>query len=192
MEINRKHIVKLSANENFYGCSEKVTRVINENADKVSLYPDYFQNELKEKIAQLNKVPVETIMLGVGVVGVIDAIIRLLAKPDGEIITFERSFVAYGQLAKMYNRKIHFAGLTDYVCSTETILPLLNAKTNVIFIANPNNPTGTIITHKHLENFLKNIPVSVYVVIDEAYFGFVCVGPSGVGLRAFWGGQRIN
>lgn len=172
METKQKHIVKLSANENFYGCSEKVKTVIKENADKVSLYPDYFQNELKEKIAELNKVSAGTIMLGVGVVGVIDTIIRLLVKSDGEIITFERSFVAYGQLAKMHNKKIHFAGLTDYTCSTETIFPLLNEKTNVIFIANPNNPTGTIITHNHLENFLKKIPASVFVVIDEAYFEY--------------------
>lgn len=166
-------MIKLSANENFYGCSPFVKKVIEENANSVSVYPDYQQVSLKEKIASKYGVSVSRIILGVGTVGIIDAIIRLLVKEDEEIITFERSFVAYGQLANLYKKKIHFASLTNFSCNTSAVFPLVNKKTKVVFIANPNNPTGTMINETELVTFLKKIPSSVYVVIDEAYFEYV-------------------
>ncbi|OFY87895.1 MAG: histidinol-phosphate transaminase [Bacteroidetes bacterium RIFCSPLOWO2_12_FULL_35_15] len=166
-------MIKLSANENFYGCSPFVKKVIEENAGSVSVYPDYQQGLLKEKIASKYDVPVAKIILGVGTVGIIDAIIRLLVKEDEEIITFERSFVAYGQLANLYKKKIHYASLTNFSCDTIAIFPLVNPKTKVVFIANPNNPTGTIINETQLKAFLNKIPSSIYVVVDEAYFEYV-------------------
>lgn len=166
-------MIKLSANENFYGCSPFVKKVIEENAYSVSVYPDYQQGSLKEKIAGKYGVSVSKIILGVGTVGIIDAIIRLLVKEDEELITFERSFVAYGQLANLYKKKIHFAPLNNFSCDTSAIFPLVNPKTKVVFIANPNNPTGSIINETELGEFLKKIPSSIYVVIDEAYFEYV-------------------
>lgn len=168
-----KKSIKLSANENFYGCSPFVKKAIEENANSVSLYPDYLQLSLKEKIAAKYGVSVSKIILGVGTVGIIDAIIRLLVKEDEGIITFERSFVAYGQLANLYKKKIHFAPLSNFSCDVSAIFPLVNPKTKVIFIANPNNPTGTIINQTELEGFLKKIPTSIYVIIDEAYLEYV-------------------
>lgn len=168
-----KKNIKLSANENFYGCSPIVEKTIEANAKSVSVYPDYQQGFLKEKLAGKYNVSVSNIILGVGTVGIIDAIIRLLVKEDEEIITFERSFVAYGQLANLYKKKIHFAALSNFLCDTSAIYPLVNKKTKVIFIANPNNPTGSMIRETELEEFLKKIPSSVYVVIDEAYFEYV-------------------
>jgi histidinol-phosphate aminotransferase len=166
-------IIKLTANENFYGCSPLVNQAILNHLDKVYLYPDYQQNTLKIKIAEINKVSASNIMLGVGSVGIIDAIIRLLVATDEEIITFERSFVAYGQLSERYQKKIHFAPLDHFACQTENIFPFLNEKTRVIFIANPNNPTGTVIDHQSLKNFIRNVPKDIYVVIDEAYLEYV-------------------
>jgi histidinol-phosphate aminotransferase len=167
-----KKIIKLSANENFYGCSPFVTKALEENLNNIYLYPDYHQHELKNKIAEVNAVSPSNIMLGVGVVGIIDALIRLLVEQDEEIITFERSFVAYGQLANLYNKKIHFAPLDNFTCNTNNIFPFLNDKTKLIFIANPNNPTGTIIGHQSLEKFLNEVSDDIYVVIDEAYLEY--------------------
>lgn len=166
-------MIKLSANENYYGCSPSVKKSIEENANSISIYPDYQQLPLKEKISGKWNVSVSQIMLGVGTVGIIDAIIRLLVKSDEEIITFERSFVAYGQLANLYNKKIHFAPLNNFSCDTTAIFSLINEKTKVIFIANPNNPTGTIISKQILEDLLQKVPKSIYVVIDEAYLEYV-------------------
>src|ERR1035437_434242 len=167
-----KKIIKLSANENFYGCSPLVIKALSENLDNIYLYPDYHQNELKNKIAEINNVSPSNIMLGVGSVGIIDVIIRLLVKPDEEIITFERSFVAYGQLSNLYNKKILFAPLDNYTCNPSQLFPFLNDKTKLIFIANPNNPTGTIIGHQTLEKFLNEVSNDIYVVIDEAYLEY--------------------
>ena len=179
-----KKIIKLSANENFYGCSPNVIKALRENLESIYLYPDYHQNVLKNKIAEINNVLPSNVMLGVGSIGIIDAIIRLLVKPEEGIITFERSFVAYGQLSNLYNRKILFAPLDNYICNTSQLFPLINDKTRVIFIANPNNPTGTIIGHQTLENYLIEVRDDIFVVIDEAYLEYateVCF-PDGIKL----------
>ena len=83
-------MIKLSANENFYGCSPFVKKVIEENAGSVSVYPDYQQGLLKEKIASKYDVPVAKIILGVGTVGIIDAIIRLFTIRS--ILIFQNTF----------------------------------------------------------------------------------------------------
>src|ERR1017187_9835675 len=117
MKEEANKIVKLTANENFYGCSPLVYQAIEDHLHDLYLYPDYQQNVLKTKIAEINTVSASNIILGVGSVGIIDAIIRLLVAQDEEIITFERSFVAYGQLAELYHKKIHFAPLDQFACN---------------------------------------------------------------------------
>lgn len=168
-----KKIIKLSLNENVYGCSPLVKAAIKKHSEEVHLYPDFFQQALKEKLAVKCKVTPQNILLGVGAVGIIDNIIQFLVKTKEEIITFERSFVAYGQLAAIHGRKCHFASLTDFTCDINNIFPLVNKKTRVIFIANPNNPTGTIIFHNDLKNLLQKISPDIFVVIDEAYCEYV-------------------
>lgn len=165
--------MKLSANENFYGCSPLVKQAIEANLHVVPVYPDNNQTALKEKLAAKWKTSPRNILLGVGSVGIIDNIIQFLVKRDEEIITFERSFVAYGQLAAIHQRKCYFAKLTDFTCDVENIFPFLNPKTKVIFIANPNNPTGTILSKYSLLTLLKKIPSTVFVVVDEAYYEYV-------------------
>jgi len=165
--------VKLSANENFYGSSPKVKEAIRAHIGSESVYPDHAQQELKQKIAAKWGVDSSNIMLGVGCVGLIDSIINYLTKPDEEILSFERSFIAYEMFSKLHNRNYHLAKLIDYREALDNLLPLINEKTKLIFIANPNNPTGTIITHEEVEEFLKKIPKEIFVVLDEAYFEYV-------------------
>lgn len=166
-------MVKLSANENFYGYSPLVKQAIEANLHAVPLYPDNNQTALKEKLAAKWKTSPQNILLGVGSVGIIDDIIQFLVKRDEEMITFERSFIAYGQLAAIHQRKCHFAKLTDFACDAENVFPLINPKTKVIFISNPNNPTGTILSKDSLLALLKKIPSSIFVVVDEAYYEYV-------------------
>ncbi|QEC69231.1 histidinol-phosphate transaminase [Panacibacter ginsenosidivorans] len=173
MKTNKK-IIKLSANENFYGCSPLVQDAIKKYRwNDIHLYPDFLQASLKEQLADKFQVCAQNILLGMGTIGIIESIIRFLVKPGEEIITLERSFVAYWQLSQTHERKCNFAALTNFTCDINNILSCINNKTSVIFIANPNNPTGTIIPHDDLKNLLENISPKIFVVVDEAYNEYV-------------------
>ena len=165
--------VKLSANENCYGCSPLALEAILNNYKQAHVYPEVFAASLKDRLAKEYNVSDKNIVVGAGSVNIIDALIRTFVKENEEVLTFEKSFVAYAQLAGFHNRKCVFAPLSDFRCVPNNILPFVTDKTKLIFIANPNNPTGTIITHDELEGLLKNIPSTITVVIDEAYSEYV-------------------
>lgn len=172
MNSKKKEAIRLNANENFYGCSPNALKVLKNNIRNLHRYP---ANPvlLEEKLAQRSGVKTENIIVGGGSVRLIDGIIQTFVEPGEEIIFFERSFVAYEQLATAHRRKYFLAKQTDFTCNVENIFPLVTNKTKVIFIANPNNPTGTIITHLQLEFLLKNISKNILIVIDEAYCEYV-------------------
>ncbi len=172
MKNKDKVTIRLNANENPYGCSADVLKAIKKNIKNVHLYPA-IPIRLEQKLADKFGVDQKNIVIGAGSVRLIDGIIQTFVEPDEEIIIFERSFIAYEQLAAAHRRKYIFAEQTNFVCDLENVLPLITKKTKVIFISNPNNPTGTIITHIQLEKALKKIPKKVLVVIDEAYCEYV-------------------
>lgn len=168
-----KYIVKLSSNENCYGCSPLALEAILKKYKQVYLYPEVNPVALKEKLADKYGVSVKNIITGAGSVGIIDTLIQTFVGPDNEVLTFEKSFIAYGQLSGFHNRKCHFAPLSDLSCNPENLVTFINNKTRLIFIANPNNPTGTIISHTQLSNFLSKISANIIVAIDEAYAEYV-------------------
>ena len=172
MEKKTQELIRLVANENFYGCSPSVLNVLKKNLKDVHLYPSP-PFRLEEKLAKKFTVEQKNIVVGAGSVRLIDGIIQTFVEPDEEIIIFERSFVAYEQIAAAHRRKYLLAKQNNFVCDVKNILPLVTKKTKVIFIANPNNPTGTIINHTQLEFLLKKISKNILVVVDEAYCEYV-------------------
>lgn len=176
MNTKGKKIIRLNANENFYGCSVKVRSALRTRLRDLSLYPDP-PVKLEKALAKKLNVKEENIVVGGGSVRLIDGLIQSMMDQEDELIFFERSFVAYGQLAAVHHRKVKIAPLTQFCCKLQNIEPLLNEKTRLIFIANPNNPTGTIISHQELRSFLEGLPSRVLVVLDEAYGEYV-VDPS--------------
>lgn len=166
-------IIRLTANENCYGCSPLAMQAIQKDLENFHLYPEINPVALKEKLAEKFGVQANNIVVGAGSVRVIDGLIQTFVAHGEEVITFERSFIAYGQLSGFHNRVCHFAPLTDLRCVPSTILQFINEKTRLIFIANPNNPTGTIISHDELEKLLGEIPKNIIVAVDEAYAEYV-------------------
>jgi histidinol-phosphate aminotransferase len=169
---NKPTMIRLNANENFYGCSPAALRNISKNTGKPHEYPAA-PMQLEHELAEKNGVEKNRIVSGGGSVRLIDGIIQTLTAPDEEIIIFERSFIAYEQLSAAHRRKYVFAPQTDFTCDIRNVFPLLNPKTKLIFIANPNNPTGTIISGLQLEHLMQQIPQHVLVVLDEAYHEYV-------------------
>ncbi len=164
--------LKLSANENFYGCSPMVKKAIEKKINEVSFYSDP-PVKLEEALAEKFNINALKIAAGAGSVRLIDGIIQSFVEPGKEILTFDKTFIAYSQLASFHKRTCATAPLKDYRCDINNLIPLVNAKTKVIFLANPNNPTGTIISHDEVERLMLNISSKIYVVLDEAYSEYV-------------------
>lgn len=171
--MSSKNKIKLSANENCYGCSSMALDAMENKLHEAPLYPEVNPIALREKLAEKHQVNFENIALGAGSVQIIDGLIRIFVGADEEVITFEKSFIAYGMLSEFHQRKCNFAPLTNLHCDPESLLALIRPQTKLIFIANPNNPTGTIISHAQLENLLHKINPNIIVAIDEAYSEYV-------------------
>lgn len=174
-ELGLKNIVKLASNENPLGPSETVKKAIQQSLDDISLYPDgngfYLKKALSDKLA----VSPDMITLGNGSNDVLDVIARVFLSSGRECVYSEYAFVVYAiatqsvgataRVAKAYQPDETDAYGHDLVAMEE----LVTEKTSVVFIANPNNPTGTWIEPEALERFIKKIPKHVIVVLDEAY-----------------------
>lgn len=168
-----KKIIRLVSNENVYGCSPLALEAIERAEKDVHLYPDISPVKLKEKLAQKFGVGPKNIIIGAGSVRIIDGLIQMFSDESSEVLCFENTFSAYEQFARLHRRKCVIAPLTEWRCDPEQLLPLISDKTALIFIANPNNPTGTIITHNELESFLQTVPARIIVAVDEAYCEYV-------------------
>lgn len=168
-----RQIIRMMTNENPLGSPPQVAERLLNDCDRIYRYPDPDPVALREKLARKLDLCVDNICISAGSVALIDNIIQTLVEQDEEVLTFERSFVAYGLLAEWHRRKCRFAPQNRFTCHIESLLPLVNEKTGVIFLANPNNPTSTCISHSEVVELLDHVPSHVLVVLDEAYHEYV-------------------
>ena len=164
---------KLSSNENSIEPLPSVASVIAQAAHTVNRYPDPFVSELTQRISKFCSVAPEKIATGTGSVGVCQQIIQALCDADDEVIFAWRSFEAYPIITAIAGAKSVKVALTssgDH--DLPAMLTSITDKTRIIFICTPNNPTGNIVKHDDLVEFLNHVPSSVLVIIDEAYIEF--------------------
>jgi len=167
-------IIKLSQNENPFGASPRALKAIEANLHSVFRYPDVLHVvRLRQRLAEFHRVAPENIVISAGSVSLIDMCIKAFVACDENVVTTEKTFVAYGALSKINRRACKFAKLVNNTVNLQNIASQCNDKTKVIFIANPNNPTGTIISHNPFKKFLEKLPSTVLVGIDEAYVDYV-------------------
>jgi histidinol-phosphate aminotransferase len=166
-------MIKLSQNENPLGASPMALRAIADNYHSVYRYPDIVNVDLKERLARKFSVPADNIVVGPGAVGIVDQAIKTLVGFDENIVTAAQTFVAYKVLAAINGRACKLAPVVDHHISVENMLSACDAKTKLVLIANPNNPTGTMVSHSALGEFLEAVPRHIVVVIDEAYAEYV-------------------
>lgn len=175
-EKEKINIIKLSQNENPFGASPKALTAIANNYQSIYRYPDMIHETLRNKLAQKYERLTENIINTAGSVELVDLIIKTFVGFNENIVTSKITFVAYDLLAKINQRECRHADLVAYTINPQNILSLCDAKTKVVFIANPNNPTGTIISHNSLRELLQTLPSSIFVAIDEAYAEYVTDG----------------
>ena len=166
-------IVKLSSNENPLGCSKQVTKQISDFCKDLQLYPDGDAALLKQQIAITNNIAKENIICGCGSDEIINLIINGFCKEGDEIIYSEYGFLMYKLYALAAGVKPVAAKETNLKTDINNILQMVTDKTRIVFIANPNNPTGSYINADILTELRKKLPQNILLVIDGAYAEYV-------------------
>ena len=179
-ELGVSNTLKLASNENPMGPSPKVILALNDQSLRHELYPDGGGFALKAKLSKNLGVQPEQITLGNGSNDVLDMIARAFLCDGREAIYSEYAFAVYpisvqavGATAKVSKALPSEHEDNPYGHDLDAMAALVNDKTRVIFIANPNNPTGTWLKADELDHFLSNVPQDIIVVVDEAYFEYV-------------------
>ena len=164
---------KLSSNESPFGPLPSVVQVITEASADVNRYPDNGAVALTEAIARRYGIPPTHIAVGCGSVGVTQQLLQAVAEPGGEVLYAWRSFEAYPRLVQLAGAAELLVPLQDETHHLPAMAAAITPRTRVIFVCNPNNPTGTVVHRAELEDFLDRVPPDCLVVLDEAYAEYV-------------------
>jgi histidinol-phosphate aminotransferase len=167
--IPASEIIKVDANENPYGCSPKVRKAL-ANYPYLNIYPDAAQTELRESLSQYVGLGPEYIVAGNGSDELIDLLLRLFIEPGDEVITTVPTFDMYRFCTQVCCGKVvEVIRLKDFEVDVPAVKAAITKRTRMIFITNPNNPTGTLISEKDI---LSLADTGIPLVIDEAYYEF--------------------
>ena len=168
-------LVQLGANENLLGPSPMAVEAIKNTTLEANLYPtDHDQMLVEKLIARIDPhLAVDNFVLGHGSGDVLRAIAQTYILPESEVVVPMPTFAAYKRLTKLHRGQLVPVPLNNYQVDLTAVLSAITLQTALIFICNPNNPTGQIITHEQMAAFLPKVPEHVVVVVDEAYIDFV-------------------
>jgi len=180
-----KKIIKLSANESALGMSPKVKKLITNKNLTLDKYPDGKSEILKKAISKAYKCNKDKIVCGAGSDEVIQMICQLFLNPKDEVVVPEYSFLMYRIYSKIVGAKIVFAKEINFKVSINEILKKVARKTKIVFIANPNNPTGTYLTKKEILELRKRLNKNILLVIDDAYAEYMKNSDYASGLDLF-------
>ena len=164
-----KRVIKLSANESALGMSPKAKKIILNKKLNLDKYPDGKSQSLIKAISKAHKCKSDKIICGAGSDEVIQMICQLFLNPKDEVVVPEYSFLMYRIYSKIIGAKVVFAREINFKVSIKEILKKITKKTKIVFIANPNNPTGTYLTKKEVLNLRKKLNKKILLVIDDAY-----------------------
>jgi len=170
---NFKGFIRLSSNENNYGPSSKVISAIKDNSKYSNIYPELDGNSLKLQIAKTFKINSNQIILGAGSDEILQMAYAAFTKPGDEVLFTKYAFAMYSIYAKNFKCKAIKFNDKNLQFSLNDLLKLSSAKTKIIFLANPNNPTGSIFYKKELINFLDKVNKKTIVILDDAYCEYI-------------------
>ncbi len=165
--------IKLASNENPLGPSPMALHAIEKALSGLNRYPDGSGRELVMKLSKYHGVSYNNIILGNGSDEIIEMLTNAFLLPEDEVIIPKPSFLMYEISAQSAGAKLISIPLKFLSIDLDAITDAITDKTRLIFLCNPNNPTGTVISKKSFEKFIKNIPGDIIVVMDEAYMEFI-------------------
>ena len=172
-ELGLKSVIKLASNENPYGPSPRALSAIQRAARDIHRYPDGDCFYLRRALAERLKVSPRQLIFGNGSDEIIVLAVRVFVNPGDEVIIADPSFLIYGIAAKIAGAKVRAIPLKDFYYDLEGMKKAVNARTRIIFLGNPDNPSGKYLTQRQLEGFLNGLREDVIVFVDEAYYEYV-------------------
>lgn len=170
--IDPARIIKLASNENPLGPSPRVLQALNDALAELTRYPDGNGFELKQRLSQACGVGVEQVTLGNGSNDILEIVARAYLAPGLNAVFSEHAFAIYPIVTQAVGAQAHVADAKEWGHDLPAMLALIDSNTRVVFIANPNNPTGTWFGPSALADFLAQVPEDVLVVLDEAYIEY--------------------
>ena len=172
-ELGLKEVIKLASNENCMGPSPKALAAIRKNAANVHRYPDASSFYLRRKLARALGVDETSLIFGNGSDEIICMAVRTFVAPGDEVVIAKPTFLIYEIVSQVQDAAIRCVPLArDLRHDLKAMKAAVTERTKIVFIANPDNPTGTYISKRELDSFLDGLPEKVVVFLDEAYFEF--------------------
>lgn len=168
--------IKMASNENPLGASPKAIEAIVSSLGTLPEYPNAGW-DLRHELADRFVIRPENVICGNGSESIIATALKTFLDVNDEMITSEGTFVGFQVLAHASGKKTHYTPLRKYRFDLDAIAARINERTKIVYIANPNNPTGTAVSTDELERFIERVPESVLVLLDEAYFEYAAGWP---------------
>jgi len=165
--------IKLSANESALGPSPKAIQAIEKDKDKIFKYPESDSNSLREVLSEKFNIDSKRIICGSGSDQIFDLTCHLFLEPGDEVVVTEFGFIMHRIYASLYKAKVILAKEKNFKASVDEILGKITNKTKIVFIANPNNPTGTYLSKNEMLRLRKKLRSNILLVVDDAYFEFL-------------------
>lgn len=172
-EYGISNSVKLASNENPLGPSPKALRAMRDKADQLHLYPDGDCFYLKSALAKRLAIEADSLIFGNGSNELIELAVRTFMRPGDEAVMARQAFVVYQLVVQAAGGVSKAVPLRDFTHDLPAMAAAIGPKTRIVFLANPNNPTGTIYRRSEWESFLSQLSPEVLVIVDEAYFEYV-------------------
>lgn len=172
-ELGLARVIKLASNENPLGPSPKALAVLNDSAATLHRYPDGGAFKLREALADRWKVTSDHIILGNGSDEVLGLLARTFLSPGDEAVMADHTFVIYKMEVMAAHGKAVTVPLTQWRHDLPAMADAITPRTKLLFVCNPNNPTGTMVSSEEVKRLMARVPEQVIVVFDEAYFEYV-------------------
>jgi histidinol-phosphate aminotransferase len=172
-ELGISGSIKLASNENPLGPSPKAMAAVKKAVEGLNRYPDGSGFYLSDALAKKFGVDISQIILGNGSNELIELVVRTFVQPGDEIISADPSFVVYKMITQAANGTNVVVPCKDMRHDLDAMAERITEKTRIVFIANPNNPTGTMNSKAEMDRFMSRVPAHVIVAVDEAYFEYV-------------------
>jgi len=172
-ELGLARVDKLASNENPLGPSPRAVSAMKKFLNRVNLYPDGSGFYLKKVLARKLKVKPENLILGSGTDEIIEIIGKTFLDPVDEIVVSKHAFIRYEMAGELMGCRIKRVPMKNFTHDLEAMKKAITERTKIVFVANPNNPTGTYVTEEEVEKFMDGLPEEIMVVFDEAYREYV-------------------
>lgn len=172
-EYNLTDVIKLASNENPFGSSQAVQAAIVEECSNLAIYPDGAATNVRQALAEHYGLSIEQIIMGNGSDEIVQQITRTYLEPGTNSVMASPSFSMYKINVVIEGAEAREVPLADGVHDLEAMLAQIDNETRVVWVCNPNNPSGTYVNQTELESFLDRVPKHVLVVLDEAYYEYV-------------------